>query len=290
MEIRDFLDSLPQEMIEKGNLEQIANADKEHKEFLSAFNNGFCYLCGMKLSYLNISEKCFHWFLLPDGIKKKYFDEYLTEPIGFFQIESYLRWVANTETYIKNINDLKNENPNGKLIETTIKYKHIDWSLNFGRTDLNGHETSKYATFPHFHLQILNNNLPFIGFDDYHIPFSKHDLFIIEAIKNEDIVEHHYLFGEGIGLIENEVDLKWIDQRMIPCESEEEATFHTRSFIQIPENIVITIDEIEEMRKESKDKGISFRKYIKEKIPNIKIISETFPGQGVVNKKKRKKR
>ena len=290
MGIREFLNNLPQELIENENANQFLNADKEYKVFLNAFNKGFCYLCGMRLSYVNPSEKCFHWFLMPDGIKKSYFDDYLATPIGFFQLESYLRWVANTEAYIKNINDLKNENPNNKLIETTIRYGHIEWSLNFGKSDINGHKNSKYATFPHFHIQIIKNGLPFIDFSNYHIPFSNHDKFLLEAIDNKDLVEHINLFGEGISVIENETELKLIDARMTPCESEEDATFQTRSFVQIPDDVIITANEIEKLMNESKEKKITFRKHLINMIPGVKIVSKTVPGKGVVNKKKRNKR
>jgi len=290
MEIRNFLKNISPEEIAKRNEEQVTETLREHKEFLTAFDKQCCYLCGMKLKYFSQSEPCFHWFLIPSGIRKRDFNEYLATPIEFFHFESYLRWIANTEVHIKNINDLKNENPNGKIIERTIKYKNIEWSINAGTTDLNGHENSKNANFPHFHLQIYIDGKPFIKFNDFHIPFSHHDLFMFEAIKNNDLVDHLNLFGEGISVIENETDLKWIDEHLESSDSIKDATFHTRSFFAMPDDETITLDKLEEYRIEAKKQKMPLRKYLKKVIPDIKIISEIGPGEGVVDKKSRNKR
>lgn len=290
MEIRDFFKNLSPEKIAELNYKQFEEAEKEHNEFLNALEKGCCYLCGMKLSYFNESEECLHWFLLPDGIRKKHFDNFLAKKIGYFQLESYLRWMANSVENIKNINDLKNENPNGKLIEDTIKFKNIEWSINFGITDLEGHTNSNNANFPHFHIQIFKDNLPFIRFNDYHVPFSKHDLFKLESIRNSDLVEHLYLHGEGISVIENENELKWFDEKMVPCKNEDEATFHTRSLFIIPNEESITVEQLNNLKQVAKEKAIPVRKYIKELIPNVIIYSKVHPGKGVVKKKTRNKR
>jgi hypothetical protein len=67
---------------------------------------------------------CFHWFTYPTGIRKKHFENYLKYPIGFFQLDSYFRWLANTEKPIANINDLKDETSSTSYLETTFKYKN----------------------------------------------------------------------------------------------------------------------------------------------------------------------
>lgn len=69
------------------------------------------------------------------------------------------------------------------MLETTIKYKNIEWTLTYGQSDLDGHKDSQNANFPHFHLQMLVDELPFIRFNDFHIPFSKEDLFNIKLLK-----------------------------------------------------------------------------------------------------------
>lgn len=290
MDIRNFLKDIPKEEINKRNEEELARSIKEHKEFTKAFEKDCCYLCGMKLDYFNSSEDCFHWFLLPPGIKKKDFKQYLNNPIGYFQLESYLRWVANTNGLFKNINDLQEESYQGKLIERTIKYKNIEWTFNIGKTDIEGHDNSANANFPHFHIQIFQDGKPFVKFNDFHIPFSHHDLFLFEAIKNEDLVEHLNLFGEGMSVIENETDLKWIDEHLESCESIEDATFHTSSMFVLPDGQSITIDQLDQYRLEAKKLKQPLRKYLEKQIPDIKIVTEIKPGKGVVDKKHRTKR
>lgn len=289
-DIRNYLKSLPASFINDSNEKQILESKKEYKEFLRAFEKGCCYICGMKLSYFNESEKCLHWFLLPDGIRKKHFKEYLKEPIGFFQLDSYLRWVANLDGGFKNINDLSNDNPDGKIEETTIRYNDIEWSLNYGKNDLSGHIGSQNSDFPHFHLQIIKAGKPFIRFNDCHIPFSDFDQFMIEAIKNEDLIEHHRLFGDGISVLEDEDKLKIINDEMVPCDSDESATFHSSTFFMLPENKTITLGEYLELKDKAKEKGVTLRKYMEIERPDISLYTEISPGSGVVEKKGRNKR
>jgi hypothetical protein len=290
MEIRDYLESLSGDQVSQHNAAQLEEALKEHETFIDAFNKDCCYMCGMKLSYFHASEPCMHWLLLPEGIKKTHVENYLTEPIGIFRIESYLRWLANTEAAFKNINDLPNDNPKGKLLETTIKFKNIEWSLNFGQSDLVGHPNSKNAAFPHFHMQILSDGMPFIRFNDCHIPFSNRDLFILEALKNDDLFGHSFLGGEGISAILDGDQLKIIDENMIPIENTEDATFHTKSIIRFPPDLRVTEEDVFRLKEESMANKIPLRKYIKQVYPSSEITAITGPGEGVIKKKGRSKR
>lgn len=282
-----ILNRMSDEEMNKYNFNQIEYAKEQHNDFLDAFEKGYCNLCGMKISYFSASEPCFHWFLYPDGLRKKHLKSYLKDSIGFFQLESYLRWVANTDGKFKNINDLTSER---KLIETTIKYKNLEWSFNFGRTDFEGHGRTQNGDFPHFHMQIIKDNKIDLKFGDCHIPFSNHDIELFNRIENDPNFEHLNLFGEGISVVERQDDLKRLDQEMVPCESEDDATFHTRSFFEMPEGEGLSIERLNELYRESKRKGIPLRKCMKEKIPEIKIASKVSPGKGVVEKKRRPKR
>ena len=176
MKIKEILENLTPEEIEKENLEHLKENEEIFEEFKDAYFKKCCSLCGNKLEKFIPDEPCFHWFLHPKGIKKRDFKEYLSNPVDFFLLESYFRWLANLEVPLKNINDLKEEKTSAKLKEITIRFKNIEWSLNYGSTDLGGHLKTKNANFPHYHIQMLVNEQPFIRFNDFHIPFSKTDL------------------------------------------------------------------------------------------------------------------
>lgn len=57
-----------------------------------------------------------------------------------------------------NINDLSEETSDSSFLETTIKYKNIEWSFSIGKTDKEGHQTAKIGDKPHYHLQMKVDN------------------------------------------------------------------------------------------------------------------------------------
>ena len=90
----------------------------------------------MNMNSFKESVHCFHWFTYPKGIRKKHFESYLKKPIGFFQLDSYFRWLANSEVFLTNINDLKDETSATSYLESTFRYKNFEWAFSVGRYDL----------------------------------------------------------------------------------------------------------------------------------------------------------
>jgi len=289
-DIKDFMNSLTPEQIEEGNRKQEAENEEMFLEFSDAYSKGCCFLCGMKLEYFSQSETCFHWFLKPSEIKKKHFKEYLSKDIGFFKLESYFRWLATTEKPFRNINDLICETTESKLLETTIKYKNIEWTLTYGKSDLEGHKDSKNANFPHFHLQMLVDGLPFIRFNDFHIPFSMEDLFNIELLKEENVLFKNSQAPGMTDILEDSEMFEQIDKHLTIAENEEDATLNFGTMIQMPEGKTMSGDEIAEILEESKRTKKPVRHLMKEHFPEAKIQSTVTPAVGVPEKKKRKKR
>lgn len=289
-DIEDFMNSLTPEQIEKGNKKQEAENKEMYLEFSDAYSKGCCFLCGMKLDYFNPSETCFHWFLKPSDIKKKHFKDYLSEDIGFFKLESYFRWLAHIEKPFRNINDLKSETTESKLLETTIKYKNIEWTLTYGQSDLDGHKDSQNANFPHFHLQMLVDELPFIRFNDFHIPFSKEDLFNIELLKKNNVLFRNSQAPGMTDILEDSEMLEMIDEHCTVPENEEDASLNFGTMIQMPEGKTMSGEEIAEIFEESKRTKRPVRHIMKEHFPDASIVSEVTPADGVPEKKKRKKR
>lgn len=244
-----------------------------------------------KLDKFYPDEPCFHWFLRPNGIRKKDFNNYLSETIGFFKLESYLRWVATTENFIKNINDLESETSKSKIREVTIKYKNIEWSLHYGKTDLEGHPNSKNADFPHFHLQMLIDENPFIRFNDFHIPFSKYDLLDIKLMDEaSDIIEFSHSQAPGMSVIEDEELLKEMDQLMVASENMDTATFNTQTMASMPEGMTMSGEKLEEMFKENRETKVPLRHLMKKYFPEVNLVTNIEPADGFPDKKTRNKR
>lgn len=289
-DIKDFMNSLTPEQIEEGNKKQEAKNKEIYLEFSDAYSKGCCFLCGMKLDYFSPSETCFHWFLKPSDIKKKHFKEYLSDDIGFFKLESYFRWLAHIEKPFKNINDLKCETTESKLLETTIKYKNIEWTLTYGKSDLEGHKDSKNANYPHFHLHMLVDGLPFIRFNDFHIPFSNEDLFNIEFLKQDNVLLRNSQAPGMTDILEDSEMLEKLDEHLTLPEDEEDAILIFSTMIQMPEGKSMSGEEVAEILEESKRTKRPVRHLIKEYFPDASIVSEVTPADGVPEKKKRKKR
>ena len=291
MDIKEYLKSLSPKEIQILNELQLKENEKIYTDFENAYRKECCSLCGNKLDYFDKTEKCFHWFLLPNGIRKKDFDNYLNEPIGYFKLESYFRWISNLENPLVNINDLNDEISESKIKKITIKYKNIEWSLNFGITDFNGHLESKNANFPHFHLQMLVYNKPYIMFNNYHIPFSEADLFNLKLMMEEsDLVDFRNDYGEGMSFIESPENLAELDKVLKVSQDENTAPFHTTSMIQMPEGKTMSGEMLEKIFAESNEKEILIRHLIPKYIPEAKIVTAVSPGKSVPEMKKRTKR
>ena len=163
--------------------------------------------------------------------------------------------------------------------------------MNFGQNDKVGHIDSQNANFPHFHLQMQINHRPFIGFNDFHIPFSEEDLFNFELLEDaKDLVEFRNNYGEGMSLIENPAVLKALDSNMKLSSDEEKAAFNTRTFFRLPDGKKMSGEILEKVFQESRETKIPSRHLIKKYYPDVKIITEIFPGKGVPEMKKRSKR
>ena len=122
------LNSLPLEDLQAQSAKEAERAETDFQVFRTALSEGRCSLCGMPVTHFSERKPCLHWLLKPRGFKKKHFP--LLYPIaGFHRMNGYLRWVANSVTPIRNINDLTEDRSTTKVIEETIRYKNREWSF-----------------------------------------------------------------------------------------------------------------------------------------------------------------
>lgn len=287
-DLRKFIESIPQEEIGRQTRLQAENNELVYKEFINGLIIGKCFLCGGKIDSFEESKACFHWFTYPTGIKKKHFDNYLKNPIGFFQLDSYFRWLANIEKPIGNINDLKDETSSTSYLETTYKYKNLEWAFSIGHNDKDGHPNAQVGSIPHYHIQMNVDDRVFLRFNDYHIPFSDVDLFTISLLEQApDKVKLGHSYGHGIGILEDEENLDIIDNSITITDDIENASFNRQTLIEAPEGQTISGDIIQQAIGESRRSKKPIGKILQRLLSDAKITTILTPGYGVPKMTKR---
>lgn len=283
-----FLESLSEDEIRHGNIEQRKKTEEEFNRFKKSYENGKCYLCGKDLTSFSKKIPCLHWLLKPKGFKKKDIKS-IYEKYGFYQIQSYLRWLANQESPFVNINDLKEEQSGSKLFEVTIRYKSLEWAFSCSPSDYEGHPTSQHAKHPHYHLQMKYNGNQLIKFNDFHIPFSKMDYINIETrnlLPNK--VRHGFTFGEGMDVLFQEEVVEKILESTVTAENEQEGHFKIDTLIMAKPGEKIKGEDIYRLFEEAKEKGVTMASLAHKLDAESTVIVS--PGPGAVEQSQRKGR
>lgn len=281
--IRKYLQEIPKEEIIKHNEMEIERAEKDFIAFKEHLSNGLCYYCKKNIDTFDLNTPCFHWLLRPKGLKKKYIIEFLSKAMfDYFQISSYLRWLANTELWFAHIKD--GEKEMGYLFQITIKYRNIEWSLSSAMSDYNGH-TGTNCGFPHYHLQMLIDNQIFIKFGELHIPFTQDDLFTIRAqIEAPDLFEYREGFGASIENVMEELSGQELLDTLRTAPDESKEAVHITSVIQSNDK-PIPGDVIQGMIDEHRKTGIPLSKLFQKLDVSMSTIIS--PGKAVPNQKTR---
>lgn len=275
-----LLDSIPKEELLEMSEKEMNDAKNEYQEFLTELKKGKCYLCGKSMNDLTIDSPCFHWFTYPNGIKKKYFTEYLKTPIGFFELNCYLRWLANSEQQMANINSLSSETSKNSAIECTYKFRNVEWAFSVGNTDKEGHKSGRVGNVPHYHIQMKVDGKQFINFNDFHIPFSDNDLFkfkLEEQTKGK--VKLVYPFGAGTEILEDEnLDANKFDENLnVTYDDQDKAPIRRQSIItSVDDNVIsgdLIADAIEESKKTKEPVGRIVQRKLGEKVNVMTVIS-----------------
>lgn len=276
-----FLDSLPEEVRERGNEESFRAAVAEHQRFVEYFGKGDCYLCKRPLSSFSKKQPCPHWLLKPRGFKK-YDLLAITQHYGFYQIQSFLRWVANQEGFARNINDLPDEGSGTKLFEVTIKYKTLEWAFSCAESDYQGHATSQHAKHQHYHFQMRIERRPFINYSDFHVPFCEMDIVNIEAMRAlPGKVKQRFSFGEGMHDVLNDATVEGIVNVTVPGDASDEAPFKIDTIAMAEEGKTISGDDLYEIIQEAKTMNVTVASLM-HRLPNSLTRVIVTPGPGVV--------
>lgn len=252
---RQIFESMPSEEIEDMNRKN----DEEHQKQANAFKAGYekkiCYLCNKPFKTISKDTPCLHWLLRQCKFKKKDFPKIYAK-YGYGNIAAFVRWCANQEKLLSSINDLEEEKSDRKVISYTVKWKNIEWTFDCSQNDFSGHQGTS-IDFPHYHFQMRIDGKQFINFNDYHVPFTDQDVFVI---KNS--LEQGAWFKQNFGAIGSgmqdavSIGLDDVLEHAINSDDEYEAIYHFSTMIDASEN-PISGEEIYEMQKEVERTGKS---------------------------------
>jgi hypothetical protein len=218
--------------------------------------------------------------LKPKGFGKGAFPA-VTKNFGQFQLQSFLRWVANEEAFARNINNLEDEST-GKLIELTIKYKNLEWCFSCSESDYLGHATSKHASHSHYHFQMRVNGYQFINYNDFHIRLKDKDIHHIEAMRAmPGVIKPRFSFGEGMGEVMREDMLEDIVETKVSTGESDEAPFKIDTLITADEGTTISGETIFNILQEAKAKNVTAASLFR-KMVNVSTKVIVSPGPGVV--------
>jgi len=293
-DLRSFLLSIPPNEIEVMNRKQDEDNLHQYKRFKNALAKNKCFLCNHSLNSFVNKDPCFHWLLLPDGITKKELIKYLNSEISFYNLESYLRWMANTDTFLGNINDLEEEKPEHIHMVETIRYKHLEWTLQISNSDKNGHCDSIIGKKPHYHIQILRNNKIYLKFNDCHIFLTDQNLFHFECSKQAgDIYKIRHSYGEGYSELEyfdKTNNLDEFDKTLKVSDNPEKAQFRRQTFIEAPAGKSISGELLAQAFEESNKTKEPVGRIIHRLNNELKITTMITPSENIPDIKKRNQR
>lgn len=257
-----FLRSLSPEQIEEGNRRDHVEHERQVAEFREAYAIGRCYLCGDAFDQMCAARPCTHWLLRRCHFKKKDFLK-IAQKYDYHNIATFLRWCANEESLLRNINDLKSEKSERKVISYTVKWKNVDWTFDCAENDMRGHGTGP-SSLPHYHFQMRIDGRQFINFNEFHVPLSDRDLFNLN-LRNEPKV-HHGFGSAGSGMQEAvSVDPDLVLEYMEPTTNEDEAVYHISTMIEATGQ-PLSGDEIHDIIQEAKRINKSFAYVAKQRM------------------------
>ena len=287
---RRIFESMSPEEIEEMNRRN----DEEHEAQAAAFREAYaketCYLCGKPFKTMSRENPCLHWLLRQCKFKKKDFP-HLYAKYGYGNIAAFIRWCANEERHLSNINDLEDEKSDRKVISYTVKWRNIEWTFDCSDNDLQGHQGAS-IDYPHYHFQMRIDGRQFINFNDFHLPFTEQDLFVL-SLRNSDWF-HHGFGSIGSGMQDAiSLDLEAILKETVTPDNEEDATYHFSTMIDASEN-PISGEELYEIQQEAQRTGKSFALLAQErlsgkaKVQTVVSPAETIPDIASRTKHKRR--
>lgn len=252
--VMTFLRSLSPEQVAEGNRREHAEHERQVSEFRKAYAEGRCYLCGEHFDQMRTAHPCTHWLLRRCRFKKKDLLS-IAERYDYHNIAAFLRWCANEESPLRNINDLESEKSDRKILCYTVKWKNVEWTFDCTESDMRGHGTGA-SSHPHYHFQMRIDGRQFINFNEFHVPLSDRDLFNL-ALRDEPQFRHS--FGAAGSGMQEAISFKpeFVIEHTIPTANEDKAVYNFSTIIEASDQ-PLSGDEINDIIEEAKRTKKSF--------------------------------
>lgn len=270
--------------------------DEEHQRqadaFKAGYEKGICYLCNKPFKTISKENPCLHWLLRQCKFKKKDFPK-LFQKYGYGNIAAFVRWCANQEKLLSNINDLNDEKPERKILSYTVKWKNIEWTFDCSKSDFEGHQGTS-IDYPHYHFQMRIDGRQFINFNDFHLPFTEHDLFVLKnSMEQSDWFKQDFgTIGSGMQDAVN-VGLDEILEHTTRSEDENDAVYHFSTMIDARDS-PLSGEEIYEMQQEAERTGKSLayvaQKRLKDRAEVQTVVSPAESIPDIASRKEHKRR
>lgn len=85
-----------------------------------------------------------------------------------------------------------------------IRYKNIEWSFSFKKSDIEGHPDAKIGGLPHYHFQMTVDSNTVISYNKCHIQFTPEDFLYFEMIR-QNAVKVAPQFAAGLEFLKDNV-------------------------------------------------------------------------------------
>lgn len=286
-----FLENVPVDIKKSIDQQTFEKHYKEFKEFLDAFNQGNCYSCHERLEYIDKDNPCIHWLLRQGRFKKKDFP-LITNKYGYFQISMYLRWVANSnpDKFQMNINDMKDEQSEKKVFQSTIKWENIEWSFECSENDFKGHDA--YINYPHYHFQMYIDGRPFINYNGFHNKFTKQDLFYLYSHLEHGMELSYGAYGAGMQDAMETSPKDILATTRVKDGDEENGAFRFTTIVQNQEGIDgdLIQDTIDESRRDGKSLSLLLQEKLDDKTKVSTFIQPSDKVPEIAKRTEHKKR
>ena len=248
--------SLSEDDLQSMNERMHQKTQEEYSRFEASYRNDECYLCGKPFSTISKDAPCLHWLLRRCKFKPKDI-KLIYSKFGYTNVAAFLRWCANIEKPLVNINDITFEMKEGKIISNTIKWKNIERTFDCSESDFKGHPNSA-SDFPHYHFQMRIDGRQFINFNSYHLPFTREDIFALIMSRQypDKFIYNFGEQGEGMGMA---MELVGTDpdvlEDMTRTTDENEAVYHLSTTVLAAEGETISGDLLAELIEQSNKTG-----------------------------------